>query len=227
MTRESFEQLAAAVLAGEATAEELARLQDLIAQDPDLAAEWRAAEKHWKNLDLLPEPSMTPAERSALRRGLLTGRSPRRRLRYLVAAAAAVAALAIAVWFPEGDATPSGLAAPTAGSRIEAVYSTRPLIQENADVRAALISLLAEDESVNVRLSVVDVLASLASDPEIAPQLIATLPEQSSVHVQLLLLDSMPIEQLHAHAHYLEAIRNASETSTLVRERIEQLLPSS
>jgi len=223
MTRESFEELAAAVLAGEATAEQRAHFQDLIAQDPNLAAEWRAAEKHWKGLDLVPEPSMTPAERSALRRRVLSG--SRRRLRYLAGAAAA--AVAIAVWLSHTDATPPGLTAITAGSRIQAVYNTRPIIQENADVRTALFSMLAEDESVNVRLSVVDVLASLASDPEIAPQLIATLSEQSSVHVQLLLLDSVPVEQLHAHAHFLETVRNASETSALVRERIDQLLPSS
>jgi len=79
----------------------------------------------------------------------------------------------------------------SASARLEGVSWGSRVVRPDHEVSTALLAALNHDTNVNVRLSSVDALEGLASDPAIRTALLDSIPTQDSPLVQIALIDAL------------------------------------
>ena len=80
---------------------------------------------------------------------------------------------------------------PSATERLRGLSVSAQLGRPDDAVLAALVTTLATDPNVNVRLSAIDALKSFSAEPRVRDDLIDALPRQPSPLVQIALIDSL------------------------------------
>jgi hypothetical protein len=91
--------------------------------------------------------------------------------------------------------------------------------QLDPTVLAALLATLDDDSSVNVRLAVVDALASAAGAPAVRTGLLASLPRQTSPLVQIALIDALAPVRDAATTDLFRQLAGKDKLDATVRER--------
>lgn len=79
----------------------------------------------------------------------------------------------------------------SASERLRGLSVSTQLDRPDEAVLAALVTTLATDPNVNVRLSAIDALKSFSAEPRVRDGLIDALPRQPSPLVQIALIDSL------------------------------------
>jgi len=120
--------------------------------------------------------------------------------------------------------TLSLLQQPSAAARLKGVSYSERLEQPGTAVIAALLDTLRYDSSANVRLSVIDALKPLAEYEDVRRGALDALPQQTSPHVQIALIDFVGEVNRREAAGVLRQIAEDPMTHTEVRTRAAQVL---
>lgn len=109
----------------------------------------------------------------------------------------------------------------SANARLEGVSWGTRVDRPDHEVSTALLTALNHDANVNVRLSSVDALTGMATDPAIRHALVDSIPTQDSPLVQIALIDALV--QIHdtSAGEELTKIARDRQYDSNVRQRAE------
>lgn len=102
------------------------------------------------------------------------------------------------------------------------------MVSENEQITDAMFATLNNDESTNVRLAALTILASYANDPEIRAGLINSITEQDSPTMQVALAELMAeLQEPKAKEEFqsiLEGENTPDEVKTTLRENLDKII---
>ena len=108
---------------------------------------------------------------------------------------------------------------PSPADRLQGVTWGARAGQLDPEVLMALLATLDDDPSVNVRLAVVDALASSVTLPHVHARLLASLPRQTSPLVQIALIDALAPVRDGATTDLFRQMADNDKLDAAVRER--------
>lgn len=112
----------------------------------------------------------------------------------------------------------------SASARLQGVSDSTPMARRDPEVLQALLDTLTTDSSPNVRLAVVDALASRAAEPEVQRRLGAALFEEGSPLVQIALADALLSADGAQARRIVAPLASRAGVSREVRQYIRQRL---
>ena len=212
-------------LAGQLTAAEKASFEAELGRNLELRTEVEQLREFWEALDTLPkeQPSaaMRPIQQLGLGLVLFT-------MGIFVGHAVdssrvsqQIAQLHEEVRNMRQTVALSLLDRQSASARLEGVSWGSRVERPDREVSTALLTALNHDSNVNVRLSSVDALQSMAGDSAIRAALVDAIPTQESPLVQIALIDALV--QIHdtAAAGELARISRDAQYNPNVRQRAQ------
>ncbi len=113
---------------------------------------------------------------------------------------------------------------PGANDRIRAVNMVEEIKEEDDKVMSALLKTLNEDENVNVRLSVVEVLSEMELGPTVRAEIVKSIAGQQHPLVQAALADLMVLLQEKSAVDELKRLLNDENTDPLIKEKLNESL---
>ena len=116
----------------------------------------------------------------------------------------------------------------SASRRLQGLQISSDLVSENQQITDAMFVTLNNDESTNVRLAALTILASYADDPEIRAGLINSITEQKSPIMQVALAELMAeLQEPQAKEEFqsiLEGEYTPEEVKTTLRENLDKIM---
>ena len=116
----------------------------------------------------------------------------------------------------------------SASRRLQGLQISSDLVSENQQITDAMFVTLNNDESTNVRLAALTILASYADDPEIRAGLINSITEQESPIMQVALAELMAeLQEPQAKQEFqsiLEGENTPEEVKTTLRENLDKIM---
>ena len=112
--------------------------------------------------------------------------------------------------------------------RLKGVQMSSQLVKSNSQVTEALFVTLNHDESTNVRLAALNMLAEYASDPNIRAGLINSISQQQSPIMQValaeLMVDLQEEKAIQEFKPVLEGDNTPEEVKTTLRENLDKIM---
>ena len=116
----------------------------------------------------------------------------------------------------------------SASKRLQGLQISSDLVSQNQQITDAMFVTLNNDESTNVRLAALTILASYADDPEIRAGLINSISEQESPIMQVALAELMvELQEPKAKQEFqsiLEGEYTPEEVKTTLRENLDKIM---
>ncbi len=116
----------------------------------------------------------------------------------------------------------------SASKRLQGLQISSDMVSENEQITDAMFATLNNDESTNVRLAALTILASYANDPEIRAGLINSITEQDSPTMQVALAELMAeLQEPKAKEEFqsiLEGENTPDEVKTTLRENLDKII---
>jgi len=116
----------------------------------------------------------------------------------------------------------------SASKRLQGLQISSDMVSENQQITDAMFVTLNNDESTNVRLAALTILASYANDPEIRAGLINSITEQDSPTMQVALAELMAeLQEPKAKEEFqsiLEGENTPDEVKTTLRENLDKII---
>ncbi len=116
----------------------------------------------------------------------------------------------------------------SASKRLQGLQISSDLVSENQQITDAMFLTLNNDESTNVRLAALTILASYANNPEIREGLINSISKQESPIMQVALAELMAeLQEPKAKEEFqsiLEGEYTPEEVKTTLRENLDKIM---
>lgn len=116
----------------------------------------------------------------------------------------------------------------SASKRLQGLQISSDLVSENQKITEAMFVTLNNDESTNVRLAALTILAAYADDPEIRAGLVNSITEQESPVMQVALAELMAeLQEPKAKEEFqsiLEGKYTPEEVKTTLRENLDRII---
>lgn len=116
----------------------------------------------------------------------------------------------------------------SASKRLQGLQISSELVRENQQITDAMFVTLNNDESTNVRLAALTILASYADDPEIRAGLVSSIVEQESPIMQVALAELMvELQEPRAKEEFqsiLEGENTPAEVKTTLQENLDKIM---
>jgi anti-sigma-K factor RskA len=231
--------------------EDRKKVEKLIAESPEYAAEYEELKAFWNHLDIVkpaePSPKMQ-ADFNAMLTEFKHENTPKITIkignwqRWAVAATILVVGVLGGMFFQKSVQNPKTdvaalsdevhelkemmmltmLENPTATERMKAISYTQELPKVNDKVLEALFTTLNTDENENVRLVTLDALVDLAANPKVREGLVASLLIQESPLMQVALADAMVQLQEKKSVKSFKKLLENKKLNSGVKQKLEQ-----
>jgi hypothetical protein len=231
--------------------EDRKKVEKLIAESPEYAAEYEELKAFWNHLDIVkpaePSPKMQ-ANFTAMLTEFKQENEPKITIkignwqRWAVAATILVVGVLGGMFFQKSIQNPKTdvaalsdevhelkemmmltmLENPTATERMKAVSYTQELPKVNDKVLEALFTTLNTDSNENVRLVTLDALVELAANPKVREGLVASLLIQESPLMQVALADAMVKLQEKKSVKSFKKLLENQQLNSGVKQKLEQ-----
>ncbi len=113
---------------------------------------------------------------------------------------------------------------PSASERLRAVSYVEEIDTVDNRVKDALLTTLNNDENINVRLTALETLSKMATDPKVREGLIQSIAHQDSPLIQSALADLMLKLQAKKSVRSWQQLLKKPETNDAIKDKIKQTI---